>query len=266
MTNNEAINRIINLAKSQVGYKPTSGKFNIYAEKLDAVGWFNGKKNGFDWCCILVNWLFYECFGDIARKMLYQPEPKYDLAAACGYAADYFIKNNAWSKSPILGSQIFFGLRGDEYHTGIVIDFDATYVYTIEGNAGGGNGKVLQRRYLRSGDISGYGIPNWKLVTTEEPKQALNEYIVKKGDTLSGIAKEFGTSVDELVKLNNISDPNFIIVGQILELPKLEYIVKKGDTLSGIAYKFGTTVDKLVKLNNIKDPDLIYIGQKLKIK
>ena len=95
-------------------------------------------------------------------------------------------------------------------------------------------------------------------------------YVVKAGDTLSGIAAKFGTTVSELVKLNNISNPNLIYVGQVLKIPsggavRETYVVKAGDTLSGIAAKFGTTVSELVRLNNISNPDLIYAGQVLKV-
>lgn len=42
---------------------------------------------------------------------------------------------------------------------------------------------------------------------------------MQAGDTLSGIATKFGTTVANLVSLNNISDPNLIYVGQVLKLP-----------------------------------------------
>lgn len=44
-------------------------------------------------------------------------------------------------------------------------------------------------------------------------------YKIKKGDTLSGIAKKYGTSVTELAKLNNISNPNLIYAGNTIKLP-----------------------------------------------
>ena len=93
-------------------------------------------------------------------------------------------------------------------------------------------------------------------------------YVVQAGDTLSGIAARFGTTVAELVSLNNISDPNLIYVGQVLKIPSSgnssrTYTVQAGDTLSYIAAKFGTTVANLVTLNNISDPNLIYVGQVL---
>lgn len=44
-------------------------------------------------------------------------------------------------------------------------------------------------------------------------------YKIKRGDTLSGIAAKFGTTVKVLVKLNKIEDPSKIHVGQVLKLP-----------------------------------------------
>ena len=99
-------------------------------------------------------------------------------------------------------------------------------------------------------------------------------YTVKSNDTLSAIANDFGVTVDQLVRWNNISNPNLITVGQILYFSDksssglgqgITYVVQAGDTLSGIATKFGTTVANLVSLNNISDPNLIYVGQVLKL-
>lgn len=265
MTIKDAITKVMDLAELQVGYKAGSGKREKYAEELDKIPWFNGRKNGFDWCCVFVTWLYFKSFGDIARNMLYQPEAKQDLAAACEYAANYYIKNNAWSHHPEIGSQIFFGLRGDEYHTGIVYDYDSTFVYTIEGNAGGGNGAVLKRKYYRSGNISGYGIPKWSLVSDKDDPLP-EEYVVQRGDTLSGIAKKFNTTVQKLASWNNIENVNLITIGQVLKVKEITmYKVEKGDTLSGIARRFSTTVQKLVDINKISNPNLIRVGQVLKI-
>lgn len=170
MTKQEAINKIISLAEEQVGYEATPVKRNKYAEELDSVGYFNGKKNGFDWCCCFVAWLFEHTWGKAtSQKMLYLPEKS--LGAACPYVANYYINNKAWYKTPEVGDQILFGTRGDEDHTGIVWKVTNNYVYTIEGNAGGGNGKVMKRQYAQTnGWISGYGRPNWSVVASVEPK------------------------------------------------------------------------------------------------
>ena len=101
-------------------------------------------------------------------------------------------------------------------------------------------------------------------------------YTVQRGDTLSEIAERFGTTVNELVRLNNIADRDLIYPGQVLVIREggsttppsgsTTYTVQRGDTLSEIAERFGTTVNELVRLNNIADRDLIYPGQVLVIR
>lgn len=95
---------------------------------------------------------------------------------------------------------------------------------------------------------------------------------VAYGDTLSGIAKLFNTTVADIVRLNAIANPNRIYPGQRLYLRVAAstpvaccdtYVVRRGDTLSGIAARFGTTVARLVAINQIADEDLITIGQVL---
>jgi LysM repeat protein len=46
-------------------------------------------------------------------------------------------------------------------------------------------------------------------------------YVVQPGDTLSGIAEEFGTTVEEILAANGLTDPNAIQVGQTLLIPSL---------------------------------------------
>lgn len=114
-----------------------------------------------------------------------------------------------------------------------------------------------------------------KIPESAEPVPSPNDtqqIVIKKGDTLSQIAVEYGTTVQRLVELNNISNPNLIFAGNTLYVPindgkkqTVTYKVKKGDTLSSIAKKYGITVNELINANNIKNPNLIYIGQVLTI-
>ena len=98
-------------------------------------------------------------------------------------------------------------------------------------------------------------------------------YIVKSGDTLSGIGSKFGVSYQKIAADNNISNPNLIHPGQVLKIytdqpqqPVYEtYIVKSGDTLSEIAQQFRTSVNKIASDNGIKNVNLITVGQRLKI-
>ncbi|MBZ1516259.1 MAG: LysM peptidoglycan-binding domain-containing protein [Leuconostoc mesenteroides] len=114
-----------------------------------------------------------------------------------------------------------------------------------------------------------------------------NTVSVKAGDTLYKIASANGTTVDALVKANNISNANLIFVGQQLQTASSSstttqssssessttttsssngsYTVKSGDTLNKIAAANGTTVANLVATNNISNANLITVGQTLKL-
>ncbi len=96
------------------------------------------------------------------------------------------------------------------------------------------------------------------------------KYIVSAGDNLGKIANKYKTSVDELVRLNDISDPNMININQELVVPEISqdstlnrYTIKSGDTLGKLATKYNTSVTQLAKLNNIQDVNKINVNQEL---
>ncbi len=106
------------------------------------------------------------------------------------------------------------------------------------------------------------------------PAQGYINYEVKWGDTLESIAYRFGTTVEELVRINNLANPNLIYIGQILKVPGTaqavlpspttsEYIVQPGDTIWSIAARFNTTVEAIAIANRLINPNFIYVGQKL---
>lgn len=108
--------------------------------------------------------------------------------------------------------------------------------------------------------------------TPSQPTQTTT-YTVKAGDTLSSIANKYGTTYQELAKINGISNPDLIYPGQVLKINSVSsqpsyttYTVKSGDTLSSIAAKYGTTYQKIAADNGISNPNLIYPGQVLVIK
>lgn len=105
-----------------------------------------------------------------------------------------------------------------------------------------------------------------------EIKPVQKVYYVKKGDTLTSIAKAHGMSLAKLVSYNpQIRDINKISIGQVIYLSAdmIEefYTVKKGDTLGSIARQFNMSLNKLLGLNpDIKNPNLIHVGDKIRIK
>ena len=101
-------------------------------------------------------------------------------------------------------------------------------------------------------------------------------YTIKSGDTLWDIAVNNGTTVDALMKDNNLSS-HLIYPGDKLNYSSssVEYLaqvkndgyytIALGDTLGTVADKFGTSVDNLVEINNLSNPHLVYVGQVIKV-
>ncbi len=115
-----------------------------------------------------------------------------------------------------------------------------------------------------------------------QPKKAQSKigshyrYWVKKGDTLSRIARQHKTSTAQVLELNPGISKNQIQSGQMLRLPgvkgrprpapsKTYYTVKAGDSLTQVAKKFGTDVKTLSKLNGLNNKHIIKTGQKIKV-
>lgn len=98
-------------------------------------------------------------------------------------------------------------------------------------------------------------------------------YRVKSGDTVTQIAKRFGTTVNAIARLNNLGPKSLIRVGQVLRLSGQSsapaavesYRVRPGDTLSQIASRHNLTVAELTAINRIKSSSLIFPGQVLRV-
>jgi membrane-bound lytic murein transglycosylase D len=105
---------------------------------------------------------------------------------------------------------------------------------------------------------------------------------IRRGETLSVIAKRYKTSVWRIKRANNLSRSNYIIAGRLLKIPQRGYKyparktvkenygkryvhkVTSGDSLWIVARRYGTTTQEIQKLNNLSGTDL-HIGQELKL-
>lgn len=94
-------------------------------------------------------------------------------------------------------------------------------------------------------------------------------YTVKRGDTLYNIANQFGTTAEILARVNNIGNPNNLVVGQNLFIPverTTTYTVKSGDSLYSIARANGIPLNTLIQANpQITNPSRINIGDVINI-
>lgn len=104
-------------------------------------------------------------------------------------------------------------------------------------------------------------------------------HVVLPGEALGAIARKYSLSVDELMELNDITNPNIIHLGTMLrltadvepangatwaELNVITYTVARGDTLSEIAQAHNSTIEQLLADNKLSDAE-VKVGQVLKI-
>lgn len=110
------------------------------------------------------------------------------------------------------------------------------------------------------------------------PVAASDSVVVQAGDTLSDIAAQHGVTVGQIVRLNQIGNPNRIYAGQTLQLRPAasttpagpstaagSHVVRSGETLTGIARHYGTTIQAIVAANRLPNANRIDSGQRLAI-
>lgn len=99
----------------------------------------------------------------------------------------------------------------------------------------------------------------------EDARWHLVSYTIRKGDNLWSIAKDHGTTHQDIIRINNIAHPDRLLPGKVLQVPSKKgtwHTVTRGDTLSGIAHEYKIDIKKIRDANDIKD-DRIYIGDRL---
>lgn len=113
------------------------------------------------------------------------------------------------------------------------------------------------------------------------------DYQVRRGDTLSSIARRFKVSMSELVAINGLRSRHKIRIGQKIKLPddgrgsrarasshsvaraeipnSGQYTVRRGDTVTRIAKRYGVPESEIMAANNLRNRNRIYVGQSLKL-
>jgi putative chitinase len=97
---------------------------------------------------------------------------------------------------------------------------------------------------------------------------------VKAGESLSSIANYYGVLAADIIKANDLKDPNRLFAGQMLVIPGIAahptptpiiHVVRPGENLYSIARRYGVSPEALASANGIADYDRIQAGQRLKI-
>lgn len=146
------------------------------------------------------------------------------------------------------------------------------FQYTDEGRVGGIYGNVDRNIFTEGIFLSdSWRIDGEKRTTVRARTRTLTVY-VRAGDTLWAIAREYGTTVEAIVRENRIVDPNRIFAGERLRITlpargsgEEIYTVRRGDTPISIAGKFGVTLSALEDRNGLERGETIYAGDKLSI-
>lgn len=237
--------QLVAIAEAEIGYHEKASNSNLdnktansgnknftkYGRDLFNAGFFNGNKNGFDWCAQFPTWCVWKLTGKNKKKTEYILCVGGDLSAGCGFALKYYKAAGRFDKTPKVGDQIFFkyNLNDTSYtadHTGIVVRVTNKLIETIEGNSGN---EVRRKVYqLNDKTIIGYGHPRYDA----EPKKAIAKE-VKTVDISMPVLRRgsSGTAVKTLQRL----------------LRQLEYVNADGKTLIIVDGSFGSNTDAAVR-------------------
>ena len=236
--------QLVEVATAEIGYHEkasnanldsktaNSGKGNYtkYSRDLHKAGYYNGNKQGFDWCDQFVDWCFFKLCGS-KDKAEYLECQTGKYGAGCGFSLKYYKAAGRFDGNPKVGDQIFFKYTNDDStadHTGIVVRVTDGLIETIEGNSGG---EVKRKAYQRTDKtIVGYGHPRYDAETaTKAPAKEgaktvkIEMPILRKGST--------GEAVKTLQRL----------------LRQLQYVNADGKTLIIVDGSFGSNTEAAVK-------------------
>ena len=107
-------------------------------------------------------------------------------------------------------------------------------------------------------------IASTNATSTDTGNTTISTYIVREGDTISGVAKMFGVSVNTVLWANSLNGKSVLKPGQtlvILPISGINYTVKKGDTVKAIALKYGADVSDILNYNDLTSAQGLTAGQ-----
>lgn len=180
------------------------------------------------------------------------------LAASAGAATTPVVE-------PQLGERVLtYGSWGADVFRLQLALIEAGYSLAADGHFGSATRRVVTAFQVDHG-LKPDGVVGPETLQALLSSSHTFRYVVKPGDSLWSIARDFDTTMEEIIRLNNLPDRP-LQVGQELLLPSRPvYKVRPGDTLWEIAIRFQTSVDELVRLNGIANPSLIRVGTELRL-
>lgn len=127
----------------------------------------------------------------------------------------------------------------------------------------------------KTGDIvpveaGGTLVPDLAGTNTETGNSTINTqistYVIREGDTLSGIGEMFGVSVNTILWANDITKASSIQPGQtliILPVSGIRHTIKKGDTISGIVEQYRANLEEVLEYNDLTPSSPLVVGQSI---
>lgn len=226
----KTVDRILEQAKAWMGAKEGG---TVHRSIIDGYNKHRPLAHGYEmkytdaWCCVFISAL--------SIKLGYTDIIPTDCR--CSSFIEKFKKLGVWkedeNRTPNLGDIVFYDWedngngnnKGTPNHVGIVSKVSGNTFEVIEGNkndAVGVRKMQVNGKYLR-----GFAVPKYESEPSETPEtesvSSYYTYIIRKGDTLTRIARNHGSTVNELAKLNGIRNKNLIRTGATLKIP-----VRKG--------------------------------------
>lgn len=182
-------NEVIAVAANELGYigkksnaqlddktANITGKYTKYARDLYEAGYYGGKdKNGFDWCCVFMDWIFWIA-AEKNVEAATSVKPTNIYGAGVSWVKKEFVSRGRFDTTPKVGDQVIFKEYNTKLkqwvsaHTGLVIDVDASAgkIATIEGNSGNA---VKQKSYkLSDSYIDGFCHPYYDEDPSPDPE------------------------------------------------------------------------------------------------